>query len=102
MTGTILKTLIAAVTLAVFMAVPVAAPAEAQTATKSASKSKPLKGKSYYGRRGGYSYKSSDVVGSTTKMDPSMNRRSSGGPLGGDFFYETPWSPFGGNTHYMN
>jgi len=87
------------------LAGPLTHPVEAakkQTAGK-AKASKPLTGKSYYNRRrGGYSYRYSDVVSSTRAQDPSMNRRVTGGPLDGDFFFEQPRSPFGGNTHYMH
>jgi hypothetical protein len=44
----------------------------------------------------------SDVIGDTRRQDPSMNARTSGAPLQGDFFWEQPTSPIGGNTSYMH
>lgn len=98
-----IKTLAAALALSLAAALPASAPSVAQESQqKKASNFKPLKGKSYYARRGGYSVKKGDVVGSTHAMDPSMSRYDSRGGLGNDFFFETPWSPHGGNSAYMH
>ena len=98
-----LKALAAALALTLAASLPAAAAAVAQDEGAAKPKaSKPLKGKSYYGRRGGYSVKKGDVIGSSRDMDPSMSRYDSRGGLGNDFFFETPWSPHGGNTVYMH
>lgn len=99
MAGFLLKTLSLAVLMAAFAAGTMVVPAEAQTSQKQA---KPLTGKSYYGRRGGYTVKKADVIGDTRRQDPSLNARTSGAPLMGDFFFEQPTSPIGGNTSYMH
>jgi hypothetical protein len=84
------------------LAVAVTAPAaEAQTAP-STKKAKPLKGKSYYGRQGGYTVKKADIIGDTRRQDPTLNARTSGAPLMGDFFWEQPGPQVGGNTSYMH
>jgi hypothetical protein len=81
--GFLLKSIMAAFLVAGFAAASMPAPAEAQS-TSSGKKAKPLTGKSYYGRRGGYSV------------------RNSGAPLMGDFFWEQPGPQIGGNTSYMH
>jgi hypothetical protein len=96
----LLKSMMVALLLTGAAAVAVPQTAEAQNA--GAKKAKPLSGKSYYGRRGGYTVRKSDVIGDTRRQDPSMNARTSGAPLQGDFFWEQPTSPIGGNTSYMH
>ena len=96
----LLTSLMVALLMTGATAVAVPQPAEAQST--GAKKAKPLKGKSYYGRRGGYTVRKSDVVGNTRRQDPSINARTSGAPLQGDFFWEQPSSPIGGNTSYMH
>ncbi len=83
-------------------AAAVTVPQTAEAQSSGAKKAKPLAGKSYYGRRGGYTVRKSDVVGDTRRQDPSINARTSGAPLQGDFFWEQPSSPIGGNTSYMH
>ena len=100
MAGPLLKSIMVALLLTGAAAVTVPQPAEAQS--PGAKKAKPLKGKSYYGRRGGYTVRKSDIVGDTRRQDPSINARTSGAPLQGDFFWEQPSSPVGGNTSYMH
>jgi len=97
--GFLLKTMLAAVIVAGVAAGAAVVPAEAQTSQKQA---KPLTGKSYYGRRGGYTVKKADIIGDTRRQDPSLNARTSGSPLMSDFFWEQPTSPIGGNTSYMH
>ncbi len=99
MAGILLKALFVALLVSGFAAGTTVEPAEAQTSQKQA---KPLTGKSYYGRRGGYTVKKADVIGDTRRQDPSLNARTSGSPLMGDFFFEQPTSPIGGNTSYMH
>ncbi len=99
MAGFLLKTLLVAVLVAGVAAGAMVGPAEAQTTQK---KAKPLSGKSYYGRRGGYTVKKADIIGDTRRQDPSLNARTSGAPLMNDFFFEQPTSPIGGNTSYMH
>lgn len=104
MTGFNRASVLAALLLAGFVSLPVVTATDAASQTSaqsSASGKKPLRGKSYYGRRGGYTVKKSDIVGDTRRQDPKINGRTTGGPLQGDFFWESPWSPYGGNTHYM-
>lgn len=96
----LLKSMMVALLLTGAAAVTVPQPAEAQST--GAKKAKPLTGKSYYGRRGGYTVRKSDIVGNTRRQDPSINGRTSGAPLQGDFFWEQPSSPIGGNTSYMH
>lgn len=96
----LLKSMMAAL-LVTGLAAVVPEPAEAQS-TANAKKAKPLSGKSYYGRRGGYTVRKSDIVGDSRRQDPTINSRSSGGPLQSDFFWEQPTSPIGGNTVYMH
>lgn len=100
MTGLFLKSAMTAALATVLVAGTEPTPAAAQS-TSGAKKAQPLKGKSYYGRRGGYSVRKSDVVGDTRRQDPTINARTSGAPLMGDFFWEQPFSPYGGNTDYM-
>lgn len=101
MAGSLLKTMLAALVFAGALNLTVAVPAaEAQSKPKAKS-GEPLRGKSYYGRRGGYSVKKSDVIGNTFRQDPTLNARTSGAPLQSDFFWEQPTSPIGGNTDYM-
>jgi len=95
----LLKSMMVALLLTGAAAVAVPQTAEAQST--GAKKGKPLTGKSYYGRRGGYTVRKSDVIGDTRRQDPSLNARTSGAPLQGDFFWEQPFSPIGGNTDYM-
>jgi hypothetical protein len=99
--GSLLKSIMAAFLVAGVAAAIMPAPAEAQS-TSSGKKAKPLKGKSYYGRRGGYSVRKSDVIGDTRRQDPTMNARTSGAPLMSDFFWEQPGPQIGGNTSYMH
>jgi hypothetical protein len=98
--GSLLKSMMVALLLTGAAAVSAPQPAEAQSS--GAKKAKPLQGKSYYGRRGGYTVRKSDIVGNTRRQDPSINARTSGAPLQGDFFWEQPSSPIGGNTSYMH
>jgi hypothetical protein len=98
--GSLLKSMMVALLLTGAAAVTVPQTADAQSA--GAKKAKPLQGKSYYGRRGGYTVRKSDVIGDTRRQDPTMNARTSGAPLQGDFFWEQPSSPVGGNTSYMH
>ncbi len=100
MAGTLLKSMMAAVFVTGLAVATAPSPADAQT-TSSAKKSKPLTGKSYYGRRGGYTVRKSDIVGDTRRQDPTINARTSAAPLMDDFFWEQPFSPVGGNTDYM-
>ena len=100
MAGSLLKSMMVALLLTGAAAVSAPQPAEAQSS--GAKKAKPLQGKSYYGRRGGYTVRKSDIVGNTRRQDPSINARTSGAPLQGDFFWEQPSSPIGGNTSYMH
>jgi hypothetical protein len=99
--GPFLKSLMAALIATGVAAATIPAPAEAQS-PPGAKKAKPLKGKSYYGRRGGYTVRKSDIIGDTRRQDPTLNARTSGAPLMGDFFWEQPFSPVGGNTDYMH
>jgi len=100
--GSLFKTMLAALGLAVAASLAVPEPATAQTTKKQANSSKPLKGKSYYGRRGGYSVRKSDIIGNTFRQDPTLNARTSGAPLQSDFFWEAPSPQIGGNTDYMH
>lgn len=97
----LLTSMMVALLLTGAAAVAVPQTAEAQSSS-SAKKAKPLTGKSYYGRRGGYTVRKSDVIGDTRRQDPTLNARTSGAPLQGDFFWEQPSSPIGGNTSYMH
>ena len=101
MSGFFLKSAMAAALAVVVAAGTAPSPAAAQS-TSGAKKAQPLKGKSYYGRRGGYTVKKADVIGDTRRQDPTLNARTSGAPLMGDFFWEQPFSPIGGNTDYMH
>ena len=101
MAGTLLKTMMAALLVTGIAAAAAPRPAEAQSTSKG-KKAKPLTGKSYYGRRGGYTVRKSDIIGDSRRQDPSINARTSGAPLMGDFFWEQPTSPIGGNTSYMH
>lgn len=103
-TGSIRTSVLAALVMAGVFALPVVTATEAasQSSEESSAKAKkPLRGKSYYGRRGGYTVKRSDVIGDTRRQDPKINGPSYSGPLQGDFFWESPRSPYGGNTDYM-
>ncbi len=103
MSGSLFKTMLAALGLAVAASLAVPAPAAmAQTTKKQANSYKPLKGKSYYGRRGGYSVRKSDITGNTFRQDPTLHARTSGAPLQSDFFWEAPSPQVGGNTDYMH
>jgi hypothetical protein len=97
----LLKSMMVALLLTGAAAITVPQTAEAQNTT-GAKKAKPLTGKSYYGRRGGYTVRKSDIIGDTRRQDPTLNARTSGAPLQGDFFWEQPTSPIGGNTDYMH
>jgi hypothetical protein len=113
MAGTIFRAAAAVMALAGVLAWPLTGPADAASNTsakqsqgakpKSAKPSQPLQGTIYYKRRrGGYSYRYSDVMNSRTATDPGLSRYHRSGPLDGDFFFERPRPPFGGNTPYMN
>jgi hypothetical protein len=99
--GSLLKTIVAALLVTGIAASTVPQPAAAQS-TSTNKKAKPLSGKSYYGRQGGYTVKKADVIGDTRRQDPSMNGRTSGSPLMSDFFWEQPSPQVGGNTDYMH
>jgi hypothetical protein len=99
--GSLLKSMMAALLVAGFAAATLPAPAEAQTSTNG-KKAKPLQGKSYYGRRGGYTVRKSDIIGDSRRQDPTINARTSGAPLMSDFFWEQPGPQVGGNTSYMH
>jgi hypothetical protein len=76
--------------------------AEADKGTRAAN-SKPLRVTVYpTKRRGGYSYKQSDTIG-TRNIYRFVHppRQSSGGPFDNGFFFETPRGPYGGYTPYM-
>ena len=100
MAQSLLKSMMVALLLTGAAAITVPQTADAQSA--SAKKAKPLAGKSYYGRRGGYTVRKSDVVGDTRRQDPSLNAPTSGAPLQGDFCWGQPTSPIGGNSSYMH
>jgi hypothetical protein len=100
--GSLLKTILAALVFAGALNLAVDVPAAEAQAKPKAKSGQPLRGKSYYGRRGGYSVRKSDVTGNTFRQDPTINARTSGAPLQGDFFWEQPTSPIGGNTSYMH
>ncbi|MGI9395292.1 MAG: hypothetical protein ACR2OY_11650 [Boseongicola sp.] len=77
-------------------------PAEAANG-KQAAKSKPLRVTVYRTkRRGRYSYKKSDTIG-TRNIYRFVHppRQSSGGPFDNGFFFATPRGPYGGYTPYM-
>jgi hypothetical protein len=70
---------------------------------KRADKCKPLRVTFYpRKRRGGYSYKNSDTIG-TRNIYRFVHppRQSSGGPFDNGYFFETPRGPYGGYTPYM-